>query len=117
VGSEPADQAALDNRIKALVLDSPYPAPSDLLDSQLQKRTGFKNRFLRGVVGVLSALYSGRTPRALYEPVSTSALRDTSILFLAGQDEGEYRQWAMDLFAGSGKEILPVAAQDPAVGS
>jgi pimeloyl-ACP methyl ester carboxylesterase len=102
LGAHAAMKAALlDDRIKVLILDSPYPAPSDLLEYELRKETGFKNRILRGAIGILSALYAGRTPRALYEPVDPQGFRDVTVLYLVGEDDADFRQWAMELHAAT----------------
>jgi hypothetical protein len=100
LGAHAALRAALgDPRVRVLVLDSPYPSVREFLDHQVRRRLGFRSSVFSSTVGLVAAVYSRRTPLALYEEFSPGPLRDASVLFLAGSDNLVFRDWTERLHA------------------
>ncbi|MGH9340279.1 MAG: alpha/beta hydrolase [Acidobacteriota bacterium] len=109
LGAHAAMRAALQNeRIRVLVLDSPYPCPYDLIEHEIAESVGFNSSLLSSSVGLFSSLYLGTSPFALTEDVEVESLFPRPILYIAGLQTPSFARWTRRLYAESEgrKDIL-----------
>ncbi|RPJ56082.1 MAG: hypothetical protein EHM23_24500 [Acidobacteria bacterium] len=109
LGAHAALRAALtDDRIRVLVLDSPYVSVYDFLDYHVTRKIGFKSKIFGGSVGVVSAAFSFKTPLSLYEELRPEGLAGRSVLYVAGRDSPTFLEWTKRLHDSTpgDKELL-----------
>lgn len=100
LGAHAAIRAALkDNRIRVLVLDSPYPSVFDFLSHQAAERVGFESGILSGLIGGVYSLYLWTSPAAILEDVDVRPLFPIRQLFVAGLDSPAFARWTRHLYA------------------
>ena len=100
LGAHAAIRAALkDNRIRVLVLDSPYSSVFDFLSHQVAERVGFESEILSSIIGGVYSLYLWTSPGAILEAVDVRPLFPVRQMYVAGLDTPAFARWTRRLYA------------------
>lgn len=102
LGAHAAVRAALqEERVRILVLDSPYPSVFDFLSQEVAQTVGFESRLMGGVVFLFAALYLWAPPAALLEDVDVAQLFPRRVLYIASLERPSFARWTRQLYAAS----------------
>ena len=100
LGAHASIRTALENdRIRAVIFDSPYSSVSDFLNYQVAEQVGFNSRLLSGTVAAFCALYLRASPFELLEELDIEPLFPLKQLYIAGLDKPSFATWTRKLYA------------------
>lgn len=100
LGAHAAIRAALqDDRVRILILDSPYPSVADCLNQQVAEHIGFESRIVGAVVGTVFSLYLWTSPFVVWEDLDVRPLFPVRTLYVAGLEAPSFARWTRQLYA------------------
>ncbi|MBI4445331.1 MAG: prolyl oligopeptidase family serine peptidase [Acidobacteria bacterium] len=100
LGAHVALRAALkDNRVRVLILDSPYPSVFDFIKYQVGQRLVFESAPLAGVVTGFFSLYCWISPSQVTEVLDVKPLFPVRTLYLTGLETPSFARWTRQLYA------------------